>query len=55
MKKCCGTCKWNEYDEYGYAWVCCNGDSDYCADFIEYEHSCEEWEEKNGEINGRES
>lgn len=39
MKKCCGTCKWHSFENI----------SDYCADWTEYDNSCEEWEEKDGE------
>lgn len=45
MKTCCGNCKYAYYDkEQGY--VCTNDDSEYIADFVEYEHWCEEFEEK---------
>ena len=44
MTKCCATCRW--YAEF--EGVCCNGDSEYRADFTEPEDCCEEWEEKNG-------
>lgn len=36
--KCCATCKWYE-DFQG---VCCNGDSEYHADFTDQEDGCEE-------------
>ena len=42
MIKCCATCAWYE-DFQG---VCFNGDSEYCADFIDPEDVCECWEEK---------
>ena len=45
MKECCGNCKYGHYDEMqGY--VCVNSDSEYVADFVEYVHWCEEFEEK---------
>ena len=44
MAKRCATCRW--YAEF--EGVCCNGDSEYRADFTEPEDCCEEWEEKNG-------
>lgn len=28
--KCCVGCKWHEE----WTWACCNGDSPYCADFV---------------------
>ena len=43
--QCCGNCRYGSYDEMqGY--VCVNDESEYVADFVEYGHSCEEWEEK---------
>lgn len=45
MKECCGTCEYAHYDKVqGY--VCTNSDSEYVADFVEYEHCCEDFEEK---------
>ena len=43
MTKCCATCAW--YEEY--QGVCFNGDSPNCADFIDADEVCGEWEEKN--------
>jgi len=42
MKQNCGSCAWYE-DFQG---VCCNGDSPYCADFVNADQVCEFWEEK---------
>ena len=39
--RCCETCKWYE-DFQG---VCCNGDSEYRADFTDADFVCNEWEE----------
>ena len=45
MDKCCGTCKYGNYDSMqGY--VCVNGDSENVASFVEYEHSCIDYEEE---------
>ena len=44
MTKCCATCRWYA----SFEGVCCNGDSEWRADFTEPEDCCEEWEEKNG-------
>lgn len=42
---CCGTCKYATYDKMqGY--VCVNDSSDYTADFVEFNHVCDEWEGK---------
>ena len=40
MKKVCETCKWYET----YTGACCNGDSDYCADYVSSMNSCENWD-----------
>lgn len=51
MKECCGNCKYGNYDEMqGY--VCVNGESEYVADFVEYEHSCCDFEAKENEDDG---
>lgn len=39
-KYCC-TCKWYTV----YEGVCCNGDSEHCADFRCFDDSCECWED----------
>lgn len=45
--ECCGTCKWHEQDYYFEEdYICCNRDSDYVADYTDYNHSCDEWEER---------
>lgn len=44
-KTICGTCRYGHYDKMqGY--VCVNGDSEWCADWVEHDFSCEEWEGK---------
>lgn len=48
MNGCCGTCKYGHYDKMqGY--VCVNGESEYVAGFVSFEHWCEDWESKNDE------
>lgn len=48
MGMCCGTCKYGHYDKMqGYA--CVNDESEYVADFVQYEHWCEDWVSKNDE------
>lgn len=42
--KCCGTCKWHEYESAGEDWVCCNDDSRYCSDYTGYGDVCPDWE-----------
>lgn len=39
-KKYCSTCKWYDTD----AGVCCNGYSEYRADFRTLDDTCEKWE-----------
>lgn len=41
----CMNCKWYE----PFCGVCCNGDSEHRADFIDAESGCEEWEENDGD------
>ena len=48
MKKVCETCKWYET----YTGACCNGDSDYCADYVSSMNSCENWEVADNERYG---
>ena len=43
MDKHCATCNWYE----DYQGVCFNGDSPHCADFIDADKVCEEWEGRN--------
>ena len=44
----CSTCRW--YAEF--EGVCCNGDSEHCADFRGLDDTCEKWEEIDGKIDG---
>lgn len=46
MRKCCGTCRWNSHEDISDSWVCVNGESDYCTDWMDYDHCCEDWEER---------
>lgn len=45
-KHCCGTCKWHQNEHIDDGWVCVNRDSEYCTDWTEFDHCCEEWEER---------
>ena len=47
MKECCGNCKYyyKAYDEYE-DYVCVNGESEYVADWTDYSHCCDEYEER---------
>lgn len=42
-KKCCSSCKWYET----FNGVCFNGDSENCADFVDADGVCPEWEEES--------
>ena len=42
MEKRYEICRW--YEDYN--GVCCNGDSEYCADFMDDNDTCEKWEVK---------
>ena len=33
--------------------VCCNGESEHCADFVSTNTSCEHWTKKDGDKNRR--
>lgn len=50
MKEICGKCKYHRpvatFSNGDTDWVCVNDESDYCADFTEYEDGCEEFEER---------
>lgn len=41
-EKCCKTCKW--YDDF--VGVCCNGESENRAEFMDEADGCDEWEAK---------
>lgn len=45
-EQCCGTCRWHRREPIDDGWVCVNADSEYCTDWTEYGHGCEEWEGK---------
>ena len=42
----CGTCKWHYREIVSDGWICVNDDSEHCTDFTDYEHTCENWEER---------
>lgn len=49
MRKCCGTCRWHSHEDISDGWVCVNDESDYCTDWTDYDHCCEDWEEREEE------
>ena len=46
MKKICGNCKHCQFENKESGCICGNDDSEYFADWIDYRHSCEDFEEK---------
>ena len=45
-KQCCGTCKYHVHESIDDGWVCVNSDSEYCTDWTDYDHYCDEYEER---------
>lgn len=43
--KACSNCKWHE----DFTGACCNGDSEYRADFTGSDFVCDKWEERENE------
>ena len=46
MNKVCGECKYHTFENIDSGYVCTNPDSEYIADWTEYNDSCENFEEK---------
>jgi len=46
IKICCGTCRWHEHESIDDGWICVNSDSEYCSDWTDYNHYCEDYEER---------
>lgn len=44
--ECCGTCKWHEHENISDGWVCVNNDSEYVADWTDYDFCCEQYESR---------
>lgn len=47
MDKNCENCRYYEHEDINDGYVCVNGESEYCSDWVEPEHCCAEWVEKN--------
>lgn len=43
MDKRCENCEYSQYDKIDQGYVCVNGDSEYCAYWVERDHCCEDW------------
>lgn len=48
-RKCCGTCKYHQFEGIDEGYVCVNSESEFLSDWTEYGYSCPEWEGKHGE------
>lgn len=46
-KQCCGNCKYAACSRENDGYVCENMDSYYLADYVEYDHRCEEWRNRD--------
>lgn len=50
MKECCGTCKYHIKDEnFEEDYICLNTESDYLADWTDYNFVCDEYKERGAE------
>ncbi|MDD4370972.1 MAG: hypothetical protein PHD56_07860 [Anaerostipes sp.] len=47
MEKCCGTCKYHYHESIDDGWFCLNDESEYVLDYTDYEHCCEDYEERD--------
>ncbi len=47
-REICGNCKYCHKEKVSDDWdmICVNSDSEYCADWVEYEHSCDSFERR---------
>lgn len=46
MKICCKTCSFYIFEDITYGYVCCNSDSEHCADWVEANQICNAYESK---------
>ena len=44
-EECCGTCKYHKCDENA-GWYCSCEDSEFYADYTDFDDGCEEYEER---------
>ena len=44
--RCCGNCKYHTYEDVSQGYVCCNDNSEYVTDWTDYEHCCDEYEDR---------
>lgn len=43
----CEDCKYYEHEDIDDGYVCVNSDSDYCADWVEPDYGCVDFEERD--------
>lgn len=43
-RKCCGTCKYHQFENVDEGYVCVNGESEYLSDWTDFNHTCDCWE-----------
>ena len=46
IRKCCGNCKYHQYEEYDKGYVCVNDSSEHCTDWTENDDTCKYWEQE---------
>lgn len=46
-REICGNCKYHKYEEIDKGWICTNPDSEYVADWTDYDFGCMDFEEKD--------
>ena len=47
MNRKCENCRYYEHEDIDDGYVCVNDNSEYCTDWVEPEHCCEEWSEED--------
>lgn len=45
-KECCGTCRYHHHENIDDGWVYVNVDSEYVADWTDYDHYCNDYKER---------
>lgn len=48
-ERSCATCRWRELEEVDVGYVCTNGQSSYCSEWVEEDDVCLKWEERKDE------
>lgn len=45
-RKCCGTCKYHQFESVDEGYICVNDESEYLSDWTDFNHSCDAYEER---------